>query len=403
MFRAMSTTPKSTAGASVLIVGAGIAGLVLAQGLRLQSIPFRVFERSPQGHPSQGHRFRVSKDGQAALSSVLSPTLQHLLQGTASHGHRFEPRYVDARSLEFPKPTPVDPETIPAMPADRSWIRMLLMLGIEDAIEYEKEFLRYEIVDGQVHLHFADGSTTSGGLLVGADGVKSRVRSQLQPHRRLLHLERWVMWGRTPLTDLLKKELPADVLTWCMYLDRDANVQAVVEPMTWPKSAHEQLDGMLPDSSDYVYWVVCTASQDTTRLPKTPEQKRLFLENATQTWHPALRRLLDSSAHDRLACIPVISSKPDIEVSAADHTGRVTLIGDAAHAMSPMGGSGGDTAIRTAADLAHTIGKEGVSTASIAGFESRMQERAKEKIEHSFNGGKKFWQGKDWTKYNECS
>ncbi|KAI0406165.1 hypothetical protein F4802DRAFT_596523 [Xylaria palmicola] len=100
----------------------------------------------------------------------------------------------------------------------------------------------------------------------------------------------------------------------------------------------------------------------------------------------------------------IIDSQVDVKFTdgsvSAGETGRVTLIGDAAHAMSPMGGSGADTAIRNAADLARTIA-ECVTRDNLAGFESRMEARAKEKIEHSFKGGQKFWRGKEWTEYSE--
>ncbi|KAJ4299436.1 hypothetical protein N0V90_004681 [Kalmusia sp. IMI 367209] len=387
--------------APILIIGAGIAGLTLAQGLCLHSIPFRVFERSPESQRAQGHRFRISNDGQKALASVLSPKLQNLLHKTAAEGHRFEPRYVDALSLDFAKPVVVDPGTTPAMPVDRTWIRMLMMLEIEDAIEYEKEFSSYEVVDGRVRVHFMDGSVTQGGLLVGADGVKSRVRKQLQPHRKLLDLERCVMWGRTPLIESLKEHLPPDVLTWCMYMDHDANVQMVGEPMIWTKSVRAESHDKLPDFPDYFYWVICTASQDAGLLPKTAEQKSKFLEQVTQTWHPALKRILNASSNVSTACIPVLSSKPDIETGVMNQTERVVLIGDAAHAMSPMGGSGGDTAIRTAADLVQTIAEGGISAEGIKDFEVRMAQTAKERIEHSFNGGKRFWRGKDWSDYKQ--
>jgi hypothetical protein len=64
-----------------------------------------------------------------------------------------------------------------------------------------------------------------------------------------------------------------------------------------------------------------------------------------------------------------------------------------------MGGSGADTAVRNAADLALTIAQEGVTARSVAEFEVRMAQRAKEKIEHSFRGGQKFWSGKEWHEY----
>lgn len=385
----------------VLIIGAGVAGLTLAQGLRLRSVPFRIFERHARSHIKQGHRFRISRDGQAALDSVLSPQLRDLLGRTAAKRYRFAPRYVDARKLDFAVPEAVDPAG--SMPVDRTWFRMLASLELQDSICYKKEFASYEIVEGLVEVKFADGSVARGRLLVGADGIKSRVRKQLQPDRRLLDLERWVMWGRTPMTEELKSALGSeDLLNWCMCLDHGSNVQTVVEPMTWSRSVRVESEYKMPDFADYVYWVVCTASSQYAEcLPKTAEERKLYLARLSETWHPALKHLLDSAAHELSACVPIISSKPDIQVSSAGQTGRVTLIGDAAHPMSPMGGSGGDTAIRNAADLARTLAEEGITESSIMGFEVRMEARAKDKIEHSFRGGQKFWRGKEWAEYDE--
>ncbi|KAI1131297.1 FAD/NAD(P)-binding domain-containing protein [Nemania abortiva] len=386
----------------ILIIGAGVAGLVLAQGLRLRSIAFRLFERHPRSHISQGHRFRISKKGQLALNSVLSPQLQLLFRETAAEKYCFEPRYVDATKLDYPDLTPVEPEN---MPLDRTWIRQLLSVNLDDTIEYGKSFESYEVVDGHINAKFTDGSIIRGQLLVGADGIRSCVRKQLQPGRKLLNLERWIMWGRTPLTARLKDSLPPDLLTWCMYLDHEANVQTVVEPIVWPKSVQVS-EHKLTDFYDYVYWCLCAAPRQYAEdLPKTPEEKRQYLQKISNTWHPDLKLLINSAALEPAtlelsACIPVLSSKPHIEIGSTGQTGRITLIGDAAHSMSPMGGSGADTAIRNAADLAQTIA-EGITEKSIAGFESRMETRAKEKIEHSFRGGQKFWRGKEWTEYSE--
>ncbi|KAI1325415.1 FAD/NAD(P)-binding domain-containing protein [Xylariaceae sp. FL0255] len=384
----------------ILIVGAGVAGLTLAQGLRRHSIAFRVFERWPKNHKSQGHRFRISKEGHDALDSVLSPQLRSLLRNTAAEKHRFEPRYIDAIKLDFTTPVPVSTETFPL---DRTWVRQLLEQGLSDSTEFEKEFLSYTMIDGEVHVKFTDGSVARGQLLVGADGIKSRVRKQLQPNRRLLDLERWIMWGRTPLTAELKRRLPPDLLTWCMYLDHEANVQVVVEPVVWASSISESSGNRLSDVDDYVYFALCTAPfQYAKALPKTAEEKKAFLQRTTEYWNLALKTVFDAAAHDISACAPVISSKPDVELLSAPHTELVTLLGDAAHAMSPMGGSGADTAIKNAVDLAETIAKSGVTRDALSDFETRLQARAKERIEHSFRGGQKFWQGREWSEYRNA-
>ncbi|KAJ4385990.1 hypothetical protein N0V93_008881 [Gnomoniopsis smithogilvyi] len=394
----------------VLIVGAGVAGLTLAQGLRLTSITFRIFERHAQSHVKQGHRFRISKEGQAALDTVLSPRLQQLLRRTAPEKQTFAPRYVDARQLDFGKPEPVDPAES-GMPLDRTWLRMLLSIGLQDMITYDKQFDSYKVEDdGLVLVRFSDGSFARGQLLVGADGIKSRVREHLQPDRKLLDLERWIMWGRTPVTDELMAKLDStDILSWCMCLDHvlllytastlDANVQTVIEQ----RLVHLESEGALPDFSDYVYWAVCTAPwQFAPQLPRTVQEKERYLKALSETWHPTLKYLLASATHELSACVPILSSKPDIQIGRSPGAaGRVMLIGDAAHAMSPMGGSGGDTAIRDAAELACMLSGECSVEKIVEAFEERMADRAKDKIEHSFRGGQTFWRGKAWNLYSE--
>lgn len=381
----------------VLIIGAVISGLALAQGLRLRSIPFRLFERHPQSHSTQGHRFRISPDSVMALNNILLPQSKDLFQRTASERGQFQPRYVDAKKYEFETPTLFsNPQ---GMPVDRMWLRKLTMLGLEDTIEYEKEFASYEVLGNEVHVSFTDGSLAKGRFLVGADGIKSRVRKQLQPNRKLLDLERWIMWGRTLLTENLRERLSADHLTWYMALDKEANVQVVVEPMIWTKSVKKESENKLPDFEDYLYWALCTApGRD---LPKTVQAKKDFLERVTREWHPTLKLVFDEASYNLSACVPVLSSKPDIEIQPSNQEAKVTLLGDSAHAMSPMGGSGGDTAILNAADLVQTIVDDDITPESIQHFEQRMRKRAKDKIEHSFNGGKKFWKGSEWFEYQE--
>lgn len=288
------------------------------------------------------------------------------------------------------------------MPIDRTWLRRVMMLGIEDAIEYEKEFASYEVIDNKVCVSFSDGSWATGCFLVGADGIKSRVRQQLQPDRRLLDLERWVIWGRTLLTESLRACLKEDQLTWFMAIDKEANVQVVLEPMVWKKSVAESSEYWLPDCQDYIYWALCTESAPGgLPLPKTAEERKELLLNITKYWHSDLQLVFSEASHDLSTCVPVLSSKPDIEIRSSNQRGKVTLLGDSAHAMSPMGGSGGNAAILNAADLAETIGQHGTVQQSIEEFEERMAQRAKEKIEHSYEGGKKFWKGGDWFEYQE--
>jgi 2-polyprenyl-6-methoxyphenol hydroxylase-like FAD-dependent oxidoreductase len=119
-----------------------------------------------------------------------------------------------------------------------------LGLGIEGKIEWGKEIVSYNLPvkseggEESAEVRFRDRTTADGRFIVGADGIKSRVRRQLQPERRVLDLQRWVLWGRVSLTTALRDELGndvqgEDVMSWFMGIDEDKNVQCVQEPMVW--------------------------------------------------------------------------------------------------------------------------------------------------------------------------
>lgn len=118
-----------------------------------------------------------------------------------------------------------------------------MSLGIEDRVTWGKELVSYSRVESDVEVGFTDGTTVKGRLVVGCDGMRSRVRGQLVPGRRMLDLGRWVMWGKVPLGSGLRGELGAfegrgeEVVSWFMARDEGGDVQCVVEPMVWEKDA----------------------------------------------------------------------------------------------------------------------------------------------------------------------
>ena len=387
----------------ILIIGAGISGLSLAVGLRHHGIPFRIYEANPRSHTTQGHRFRLSADSIAALKSLLSPNQSELFDRTCTRS-KLAPRYVDAKELRFPEEVPAGDGG--SMPVDRSWLRQLLMAGLEEgAVEYGKRFVRFEVsapdsdAAGGVRAWFEDGTASPiGGFLVGADGLKSRVRAQLQPERRLLDLQRNMLWGRTPLTEELRRDLPEGLLTWLMVLDKARNRQLVVEPMEWEMDVRWESGGILGTMQDYVYFALCT--EPTNERVQTAEEKRSYLMEMVGEWHPDVKRLLEGADHELSACVRVLSSKPDIGTCGDKHGGRALLVGDAAHPMSPMGGAGADTAIINAADICRSFTK-GKGLEDILEVEERMRERAETKVLHSFQNGEIFWAGKKWFEYSE--
>ena len=136
-------------------------------------------------------------------------------------------------------------------PIGRACLRGLLELGVEGKIEWGKEFVSYRLPvksggrEEAAEVRFRDRTTANGRFVVGADEIKSRVRRQLQPERGVLDLQRWVLWGRVPLTTALSDELGKEVQgegvrSWFMAIDEDKNVQCVLDPMVWRYCEHER-------------------------------------------------------------------------------------------------------------------------------------------------------------------
>jgi len=74
----------ATVSSRVLIIGAGLGGLALAQGLKKAQIPFHVFERdASSAFRAQGYRIRII-DGAAALKRNLTPELWDLFVYTCA-------------------------------------------------------------------------------------------------------------------------------------------------------------------------------------------------------------------------------------------------------------------------------------------------------------------------------
>ncbi|KEZ40815.1 hypothetical protein SAPIO_CDS8006 [Scedosporium apiospermum] len=168
----------------VLIVGAGVSGLILAQHLRANSVPFLVFERDSD--------LATRGLGWGLTLHWSLPALRHLLP--AHIYDRLPEAYVDREAVErgeasrFPfydlstgelrAATPKAPEG-QRVRVTRARLRKLVAEGID--IQWNKAFSSYTSTPSSVTVTFEDGSSYTGCLLVGCDGGTSRVRRALFP------------------------------------------------------------------------------------------------------------------------------------------------------------------------------------------------------------------------------
>ncbi|RYO94432.1 hypothetical protein DL766_002780 [Monosporascus sp. MC13-8B] len=398
----MAAVPAGT-NSHCLIVGAGLGGLGLAQGLKKRGISFTIFERDPTPDArSQGYRIKVFPDTVPDLQYLMTPELFAEFEATAAETIMVETsvnavdgRLLARRALRGPKPYTVD----------RGYLRKVLLRGLEDNIQWGKEATHYTInkddPQSPVTVHFTDGSTASGALLVGADGARSPIRRQHVPHHKIIDPEAVCIYGRTMLTPELKRRIQPNLLRGLVIVrdvapvvqqiifNSDLPVSMFVERMHFPR--RESSHPYLPE--DYMYWSMLVPSklvgftEDMVAdafNSKTPRDLGMML---TEEWDDSTRCLIDLQDETYAVSLRVTSSTPDL--SEWEPSPFVTLVGDAIHVMSPSGGVGAATALKDAVALTEALsGPDGISLPSIKAYEASMLSMAKAAIERSFRGGR---------------
>ncbi len=357
----------------VLIIGGGIGGLCLAQGLRKAGISVAVYERdrAPDAR-LQGYRLNIEPIGSQALHACLPAQLWNLLVATAGDpGPRMG--VFDERLRELMQEDEDGASDDPATAhhaVSRITLRRLLLSGLGDVVRFNKQFLRYEQSGpNTVTAYFSDGSAATGQLLVGADGVGSRVRRQLLPEARGIDTPAVGVGGKLPITSRtlawLPQQLtmtknmvlpPRDFLFTAAFRRRDAST----DPDTMRQTLNRLCAmGLEPDEllheleNDYIMWAFVTHRQQVAERAVDLGAMALqsLVEERVADWHPTLRRLIaetDAStvqAFDFSAAAPVEPWK----------TSNVTLLGDALHYMPPVGGMGGNAALHDAHLLCQAI------------------------------------------------
>jgi 2-polyprenyl-6-methoxyphenol hydroxylase-like FAD-dependent oxidoreductase len=349
----------------VVIVGAGIGGLCLAQGLRRAGIDVVVCERdrSPRGR-MQGYRLRISPEGERALRECLPRRAQDLLTATSNRRHEkglaaYDERLTPQWAPEFDDPRGDAPDKVDAV--DRATLRRILLAGLDDAVRFGRRFTRFERADGAVVAHFADGGTEAGDVLVAADGANSQVRAQVRPGYRPVDLGVRAVLSRTARARAIEAGLP-EVLR-----DRFVNVTAAdglrlaLMPMVFGTPPREAAARIWPglefdDTGDY-YMSVFSVHRDALGIPDdaffamSGEELRTLVLERTGGWHPDLRGVFAHADAEETYPLALRATMP-VEPWAP---GNVVPLGDAVHTMPPTGGSGANTAVRDASALCRAL------------------------------------------------
>ena len=370
----------------ILVIGGGIGGLCLAHGLRRSGVSVAVYERTrTRTDWLQGYRIHISPQGAAALHACLPPAQWEAFVATAgkpSAGFAFLTEQL--RDLLFlPRGLLAGEQGEPEAShhsVSRITLRHVLLDGLDDVVHLGKEFTRYEqAADRQITALFADGTSATGDVLVGADGANSRVRQQYLPDAHRMDTGIVAVAGKLPLTGETRAWLPErlsgsvnnimpprDSFMFTAVWEGDEQRLAINDPGMPP--------GLLFDNTqDYVFWAYA-AKRATYPAEPAGDGARLrdMITSMIGSWHPALLRLVRESDPATVAPVIIRAMAPVPEWPAS----RITLLGDAIHNMTPMAGIGANTALRDASLLASKLASARPETpvAAIGLYETAMRE-----------------------------
>jgi len=340
---------------SVTIVGAGLGGLVLARVLHVHGVPATIYEAEPSAETrTQGGQLDIhAHNGQLALEAAgLSDAFRAIIHegGEASrvldqHGAVLFEEADDGKGGR--------PEVL------RGDLRRILIDSLPaETIRWGKKLTGAAALGGGRHeLTFADGSTVTTSLLVGADGAWSKVRPLL--------------------SDATPEYAGASFIETYLY-DADARHAAAAEAVGGGAmfaavpgkaiAAHQEAGSVLHSYVQLKRPADWFAGIDFNDAAAATARVAAEFDG----WAPTLTALITDG--DTPPVLRMIHALPDEH--RWDRTPGVTLIGDAAHLMPPSG-EGANLAMFDGAELAKAIAAHpGDIEAALAAYEAAMFPRS---------------------------
>jgi 2-polyprenyl-6-methoxyphenol hydroxylase-like FAD-dependent oxidoreductase len=356
------------------VIGGGIGGLCLAHGLRKAGVDVAVYERDlSRTDRLQGYRVHINPDGAAALKECLPAVNWERFErsaGSSENGFGF--------LTEQLKPLLVlDPDEEKHYSASRITLRQVLLDGLD--VRFGKRFERYEQGD-DITLHFDDGTTANCDVLVGADGIRSRVREQYLPHAGTEKIGVTAIAGKLYLDE--NDWVPRELVMRANSIIPTSRAGMFLVVHDGLGVTDNEDDPLFDNVRPYLMWAYAAA--DLTVHDGQDLQREVL--GRISRWSPELNRIVAASPAETISEWRIRSSRP---IERWQPT-NVTVLGDAIHAMTPMRGVGANIALKDAQLLARCIAEGGDA---IARYEKEMYDYGFAAVRDSLQAARRFADG----------
>ncbi|WP_042158959.1 FAD-dependent oxidoreductase [Streptomyces lydicamycinicus] len=345
----MSTTPR------IAIVGAGLGGLVCAGVLQRHGVPVTVFERESGPHSrSQGGTLDIHEDtGQVALRAAgLFDQFLDLARPESQEWRLYDRHATLIRHDQAGQDDLSRPEI------DRGQLRTLLLDSLAPGTVRWNHPVRAvtPLPHGTARVHHHDRTTEDFALVIGADGAWSRVRPALSD-------------GQPSYAGVTMVETHFDDVD-----HRHPGIAHLVGRGTMSAKAGGRSLVMQRNSNGHVrVYITFRGPQDwhTGIDLADTEAVRARLLTQYQGWHESLLDILRDNEggfiNRPMFVLPVPHSWQRVP--------GITLLGDAAHLMPPVG-VGANLALLDGAELAHAVIGHPTLDEALDTYESVMLPRA---------------------------
>ncbi|WWC59455.1 uncharacterized protein I303_102011 [Kwoniella dejecticola CBS 10117] len=379
----------------ILISGAGLASLLLARSLLRSKIPFRLFERDASlSFRGQGYRLRLSNEGLDAVEQVLGPEdfakFYEICGKTGGSGfkgfdavtgevleEKGQPQAQSTSSNDkdtglkneiqdktAPKANSLSSRDSKIVGIARGEMRRFFFEGLEQYTQFNKKAVDYvETPDGDsVKIVFSDGSESEeGSMIIAGEGIKSKIAQKVSGGK-LKHYDTRIrgIHGQAPTSAF--KPLGEGVFRFKdprgLFVITNVRAKDMDDPdmqFGWTMIGQPEL--------------IKIPNDDYTIVGKTVSD---LAKNLTSGWDEKFRPLFAEMVENEAAFWKVTCSTPS-GVPIWDNHPRITVIGDAAHSMTPAGGLGANTALRDSALLGQLLKDAG-------GYKEGLTEEYEEKM-----------------------
>lgn len=341
----------------VLIAGGGIGGLTTALACQRYGIKALVFERTRQ--------FREVGSGLILAGNAVK-ALQKLGLGDALCSIAAPLHYAPLRSwrgdvlLELPVQEAMQRFGVTTVGVHRAELHATLVQALApESLHTNMQAVGFEQDEQGVRVQFASGEEVQGDLLVGADGLHSVIRSQLIGSAKPRYAG-YTAWRAVTCYPMSEHEAQTAFETW---------------------GAGKRF-GIIPLTKGRICWfAVANAPEGTCEDAISEKQKVL---NLVSSCHEPARAVIEATEPSAILRTPIYDRPPISSWSQ----GRVTLVGDAAHPMTPNLGQGACQAIEDALLLADSLQSAPTIAAALQRYESRRTKRANTLVQRSWQQGR---------------